>query len=141
MTSKELDLIRSTYRWIAADPDAFAGAFRRRLIDLAPGLRHLVPPIDHRLAVRVSEMLGVVLAGLDESDCAVAQAQIAAFRLHWTGIQPRYFSAIGQALISALADRLGNAFTEGAHVAWSNAYVLLAESLMARCYNPLGLVA
>lgn len=141
MTSKELELIRSTYTSMATDPEAFASAFRRRLVDLDPGLRHIIPAIDRRGATRMVETIGAILSGLDESACASAKAQTAALRLRWAGIQPRHFSAIGQALIGALADRLGTALTEDARVAWSSAYVLLAEALMARCYNPLGLVA
>lgn len=141
MTSKELELIRSTYGLIAADPQAFASEFRRRVVDRDPSLRHAIPDIDRRSAVRVVETLGAVLSGLDESECAVAKAQTAALRLRWAAIQPRHFSVIGQALIGTLAGRLGTAFTEDARVAWSSAYVLLAEALMARCYNPLGLVA
>ena len=141
MTSKELELIRSTYMSMAKDPEAFALDFRLRLVDRDPSLRPVMPAIDRRGATRVVETIGTILSGLDESACASAKAQTAALRLRWPGIQPRHFGAIGQALIEALADRLGTALTEDARVAWSSAYVLLAEALMARCYNPLGLVA
>ena len=141
MTPSDLHLIRSTFDSVRVAPVPFRASFRRRAVALDPSLAALLPAEGREQADRLVETIAIVLDGLDAAGCAQAKEQAFALRHRWTGIQPRHYGTIGQALLEALADRLGQGFTEAARKAWADAFVLLAEALMARSYNPLGLVA
>ena len=77
--------------------------------------------------------------GLDVKECATARTL--ALRHPWASVQPNHYGAIGQALLDTLAARLGSSFSDAARMACADAFVLMAETLMARRYNPLGLAA
>lgn len=141
MTLSDLQMIRSTFAEARLAPEHFAGAFRHRAVSLDPSLNKLIPPVDAAQAARIVDTIAIVLDGLDAAGSTAAKEQAFALRHRWAGIQPRHYATIGQALLDALAARLGPRFSDAARAAWANAFVLLAEALMARCYNPLGLVA
>ena len=141
MTPTDLDLIRSTFASVVGEPEPFAAAFRSRAVTLDRSLAPLLPPIGKAQAARIADTMAIVLEGLDASECSAAKENAFALRHRWAGIQPRHYGTIGQALLDALASRLGPAFSDDARAAWANAFVQLAEALMARSYNPLGLVA
>ncbi len=141
MTPTDLHLIRSTFAGVVGDPEPFAAAFRSRAVTLDRSLATLLPPVDRAQAARIVETMAIVLDGLDGADSSAAKENAFALRHRWAGIQPRHYAAVGGALLDALAARLGPAFSDSARAAWANAFVLLAEALMARSYNPLGLVA
>ena len=141
MTPTALHLIRSTFAPVAEEPERFAAAFRSRAVALDPRLERLIPSVDDRQANRIVGTIATVLDGLDAVDCAAAKERAFALRHRWGGIQPWHYAAIGEALLDALTDRLGPAFDDSARSAWAQAFVMVAEALMARCYNPLGLVA
>ena len=79
--------------------------------------------------------------GLDVAGSAVAKTQVAALRHRWARIQPQQYGKVGQALLDTLSAHLGANFGDDARGAWADAFVMLAEDLMARSYNPLGLAA
>ena len=141
MTPTEIQIIRATFEAAARDSQEFAVAFRDRSVALDPLLRTQLPAMDRAQAVRIAEAMRLVIGGLDATASASAKAQAVALRHRWPGIQPYHYGTIGQALLDTLAVRLGEDFTDTARAAWASAFVLIAEALMARCYNLLGLVA
>jgi hypothetical protein len=141
MTPTDLQLIRLTLAGVAGNPEPFATAFRSRAVTLDRSLAPLLPLVDRAQAARIVETMALVLDGLDAADSTAAKEKAFALRHRWAGIQPRHYAAVGQALLDALASRLGTSFGDNARAAWASAFVLLAEALMARSYNPLGLVA
>lgn len=141
MSPADLLLIRSTFALVATDPEPFARAFRDRAVDRDRTVAAVLPETDRVQASRIVETIALVLQGLDVHDSAPAKAQTFALRHRWAGIRPHHFGVIGQALLGALSDRIGPAFRDEHRAAWAHAFVELAEALMARCSNPLGLVA
>lgn len=141
MTPIDLQRIRSAFATIAQEPDRFATAFRARAVTLDPELARLIPAVDGVHAARIVDSIGAVLDGLDTVACSVAKERAFALSHRWGGIRPHHYASIGQALLDALGLRLGLAFDDATRAACAQAFVLIAEALMARCYNPLGLVA
>ena len=139
MKSTDLQLIRSTFEAAASEPEQFAKAFRRRAIVLDPSLATEMPEVDAAQAARTALMIGQMVDGLDLKECSTARS--VALRHSWASIQPNHYGAIGQALLDTLASRLGSSFSDSARRACADAFILMAETLMARRYNPLGLAA
>ena len=141
MTPSKNNIIQSTFRLAVAQPSNFSRAFLTKLFHREPTLRRLFP-VGHepRDAVIVALLSSLVSAVGDEGTLANLAESIAA-QMVQAQIQPRHYGAIGQALLAALEARLGSGFTEEVHDAWADAYVQVAEAVMAARYNPMELVA
>lgn len=141
MTPRQIELIRTSLESVAREPERFATAFRTRAVAIDPSLAAVIAPAPVDQSAQALEGLLAVGAGLDTRESRAAKEQAFALSHRWPGIQPRHYPAIGQAMLDTLEVQLGGMFGHDAREACAQAFVLVAESLMARCYNPLGFVA
>jgi hemoglobin-like flavoprotein len=130
LTEDELDLVRRSFRELAAAPAESAAMFYDRLFAVTPGLRRLFPADITEQCTKLMSMLGVIVAQLH--DHAALQPLLAdlARRHVGYGALPEHYDGIGDALVWTLGRRLGDGFTPAHLAAWRRAYAALAETML-----------
>jgi hemoglobin-like flavoprotein len=131
MQTAQVHLVRSTFAWLAPQADAVALSFYARLFELEPTLR---PLFRNDMALQremLMSVLAAAVAGLDQPDTMVPALQALGARHVAYGVREAQYDIVAQALLLALADHLGSAFTQEVADAWVAAYTLLAGAMKA----------
>ncbi|AHG91850.1 globin [Gemmatirosa kalamazoonensis] len=132
MTPEHAQLVRSTWPAVAADVDALASRFYRHLFELDGAAAGLFATVDMTAQrAKLARTLGVIVATLDDPDALLPVIGALGKRHVGYGVEQRHYDTVGDALLWALRDTLGTAFTPEVHDAWAEAYTLVA-SVMRR---------
>jgi len=121
--------------------DAAASLFYARLFELNPDLRALFksdPAAQRRVLMT---MLGAAIRGLDQLDTLVPVVENLGRRHVGYGVQDRDYDTVGQALLDALQQGLGEGFTPELRDAWAEAYTLLAGVMRNAAQRTVSAVA
>ncbi|HEX8168129.1 MAG TPA: globin domain-containing protein [Beijerinckiaceae bacterium] len=130
MNSADIQLVRNGFAAIMADRDGFAAAFYERLFALDPSLRALFATDMRTQGTKLLGALSHVVRSLDKLDGIIAEVRALARRHVAYGVEREHYDLVGEALMGALAARLGQAFDEGARTAWRAAYAALAGAMI-----------
>ena len=130
MTSADIQLVRNGFAAIAADRDGFAAAFYERLFALDPSLRALFATDMRTQGGKLMAALAHVVRSLDKLDAVIAEVRTLARRHVAYGVEREHYGLVGEALMGALAARLGQGFDARARAAWSAAYTALATAMI-----------
>jgi hemoglobin-like flavoprotein len=132
MTPTQHELIRSTWAEVAPIADTAARIFYDRLFELDPSLRPMFAHTDMAAQRRnLMQTLAVVGKGVDRLETLVPAVEALGRRHAGHGVRPADYATVGRALLDTLAVGLGDAFTAEAREAWSDAYELLAGTMLA----------
>lgn len=132
MTPTQQELIRSTWGQVAPIADTAAQIFYDRLFELDPSLRPMFAHTDMAAQRRnLMQTLAVVVKGVDRLETLVPAVEALGRRHAGYGVRPDDYATVGRALLDTLAVGLGDAFTAEAREAWSDAYELLAGTMLA----------
>ena len=82
------------------------------------------------------DMLGLVVHGLPRVDTLLPAVQALGRRHVQYGVQPEHYQTVGAALLWALEQELGAAWTPAVREAWTTAYTVLAELMTAAAGEP-----
>ena len=138
MLDENKRLVQDSFRQqVQPISDAAASLFYARLFELDPNLRPLFktdPAVQRRALM---SMLGAAISGLDRLETLVPVVENLGRRHAGYGVQDRDYDTVGQALLDALQQGLGNGFTPEIRGAWAEAYTLLA-SVMRDAANRVG---
>lgn len=107
---------------------AFAAAFYRHLFTLEPELQRICRG-DERARRWLLATLDELIATLDTWALAARYTRALGAGLAQRGLQQRHYTSIGVALLAALHDELGAAFTLEQQIAWARTYAALAEMM------------
>lgn len=131
LSDDELDLVRASFRDLAAQGQDGAAAFYDRLFAMTPALRAFFPQDLGPQCEKLMSMLGIVVAQLH--DHAALQPLLAdlARRHVGYGARPEHYRHVGEALSWTLEHRLGAGFTPAHAAAWRRAYAALAGTMLA----------
>ncbi|WP_137181035.1 globin domain-containing protein [Roseomonas sp. AR75] len=132
----ELDLVRASFRALAALGEDGAETFYDRLFAMQPGLRALFPEDIGPQCTKLMSMLGVIVARLHDHAALQPLLSDLARRHVGYGAQPEHYAGVGEALLWTLDHRLGPAFTQAHAAAWDRAYAALAEIMLAALPAP-----
>jgi nitric oxide dioxygenase len=112
---------------VCADADAFADAFYGTLFEISPGSRALFPAdMTAQRGKLVDELVFLVGAARD-LDAFVERARELGRRHVDYGVSAADYDAVGAALLTAVADRVGDAWTPAHQQAWTKLYRLIAD--------------
>lgn len=132
MTPEQIQLVRTTWEVAAADPDTLTTNFYAHLFAIDSGIARMFGGVDMASQKKkVAQALAVVVTALDDVDSLLPALSALGKRHVKYGVESRHFDAVGDALIWALRDSLGNAFTADVQHAWADAYAVVA-SVMRR---------
>ena len=132
MTPEHISLVRTSWPAIAERADVLTGHFYDHLFDIDQSAARLFIGVDMAAQrVKLAQTLTVVVKALDDVDRLLpAVAALGKRHAHY-GVEEHHFDSVGEALIHAIADTLGDDFTADVRSAWTVAYALLA-SVMKR---------
>ena len=131
MTDDSIDLVRSSWAEVSTEPRLLAAAFYQRLFTIAPATRPMFAADLSKQLDKFSGMLNWIVRHLDDAPALVAQVTDLGSRHDGYGVLHEHYALVGDALLWALAERLGDRFTDDTRAAWREAYLLLA-ALMQR---------
>ncbi len=128
MTPDQITISRNTFAQV--DGDTAAAAFYGRLFDVAPGVRDLFKTDMTMQGRKLMEMIGTAVAGLDNIESILPAVRELGARHADYGAEPEHYQVVGEALLWTLEQGLGDAFTQEAKQAWSEAYGVLSSTMI-----------
>ena len=132
MTPDRRQLVTESWKTLAPNGAHVGAIFYRRLFEIDPTLRQMFKDslIDEQ-ARKLTTMLDLVVHWLDAPERLVPVLKQLGARHNAYGVQEDHYGKVGTALIGALEESLGDAFTPDVRSAWTEAYLLIS-SLMRR---------
>eukprot|EP00232_Nephroselmis_pyriformis_P018315 CAMPEP_0182901382 /NCGR_PEP_ID=MMETSP0034_2-20130328/29609_1 /TAXON_ID=156128 /ORGANISM="Nephroselmis pyriformis, Strain CCMP717" /LENGTH=853 /DNA_ID=CAMNT_0025035791 /DNA_START=131 /DNA_END=2688 /DNA_ORIENTATION=+ len=143
LTRAGIELLETTYAVVELDSQVVFVDMFEAVFDAHPSVLQLFPFKDEKsLGQRASMLkkhaLGVVkgmegLLGLLASDLATAKEVLQAMgkRHEGYGVLPSHFPVVGEALLWALAQKLGSAWTSDANLVWEAFYHFIATGMIS----------
>lgn len=122
-------LLRRTLVPVLANPADFGARFFATLFARAPALRRLFPANLLPTQAKLAQMLALIVAGLDTPAALAGTLHALGARHRGYGVKHAHYVAFGEALISALADLNGPAFSVDARSAWQRLYGWVTEQM------------
>ncbi len=126
MTSEQMQLVQTS--WAKVDPIASQAAelFYGRLFELDPSLRALFKGDMQAQGTKLMRAITLVVRGLEQLDVLAPTLRALGRRHVSYGVQEAHYDTVGVALLWALEQGLGSAFTPATGTAWAEAYNVLA---------------
>ena len=132
-TPQQKDIVQNTFE-LVPDADALAQTFYNRLFEVDPSLRPLFKGDIFEQRKKLMQTLAVVVRGLDSLETIVPAIENLGKRHVVYGVTPQHWYTVGGALLWALENTFGDAFTDDVRDAWATAYALIADTAMAAAY-------
>lgn len=131
MTPDQVKLIRESFAKVAPVSDRLAALFYQRLFEIAPEVRPLFKSDIEQQGRKFMATLTVAVSSLDRFETLKPALRALARQHAHLGVHNDYYRPLGEALIWALQEGLGESFGEAAREAWEAAYALLANTMKA----------
>lgn len=127
-------IISRTFRVISQRADETAALFYGRLFELDPTLKPLFKGDMKAQGQKLIQVISVAVASLNVPMSFVPAIRALGQRHIHYGAQPHHYDTVGEALLWALAEVLGDDFTPEARDAWATIYTMLAEVAKESAY-------
>ena len=133
ITNEQKIIIQTTFGQVS-DADKLAARFYDRLFEIDPTTRPLFRGDMAEQGKKLMQTLAVVVHGLDNLISLVPAIQNLGKRHISYGVTTAHWNSVGAALLWALEDAFGAAFTDEVREAWATAYSVIAETALAAAY-------
>jgi hemoglobin-like flavoprotein len=140
MTPEQVALVQASFNNILPIRDQVASAFYHRLFTLDPAVRALFKGDMARQGRVLMVAIATVIHGLKNQAAIVPLLGELGRRHAGYGVRPEHYPPVGEALLGALAEALGERFTPEVRQAWADAYDLIATTMLAGSGQPGALV-
>ena len=131
MTPEQLELVQTSFASLGDTASAMARDFYRRLFAADPSTEGLFRESPDVMAEKVAGELAAIVEAITSYDTFAPRVRDLAARHVSYGVQNSHYRSVGDALIATLADHLGDRWSPELEAAWSRAYNLVAELMMA----------
>ncbi len=129
MNQHDIELVRENWAIIENDPQMMASRFYERLFELDRSAADLFPDDMEDQRNKFVTALRLAVQSLDRPE-ELRPIIVGMGQRHANyGVNKEQFDTVGQALLDALDDCLGEDFTALHHGAWARAYGFLAEPM------------
>ncbi len=122
MTPQQIELIQNSFARVLEHPELTASLFYQCLFKLEPSLRELFPDNMTKQQRKLIEMLDVVLGDLTRLEVILPAVQRLGERHIKYGVIEAHYDTVGTALLWALEQTQGDAFSLEVRDAWVSAY-------------------
>jgi hemoglobin-like flavoprotein len=131
LNDTQIDLLQSSFALVRPIADTAGMLFYERIFTIAPEARDLFGDDLPRQAARTMGAVGTVVDGLRDLDQVVPfLVRLGARHAHY-GVQAAHFDVVGEALLWTLEQGLGSEFTQPVREAWTVAYGIIADTMLA----------
>lgn len=129
-TDTQKRIVQTTFEQVK-DADALAARFYARLFETDPSTQPLFRHDMKAQGQKLIQTIAVVVIGLDDLPTITPAIQNLGRRHASYGVTREHWDSVGAALLWALGDAFGDAFTPEVHDAWAAAYGLIADTAIA----------
>jgi hemoglobin-like flavoprotein len=126
VSAEQITLVQHSFAQLGGQAEQIASLFYTRLFDLAPSLLPLFRGERQEQERKFTVMLVALVHGLPHLDTLLPVVQGLGRRHADYGVQANHYALVETALVGALAQGLGAAFTPAVAAAWRAAYQALA---------------
>lgn len=138
MQLSHIKLVQATFTLVTQDTALFATQLYDSLFRQDPCLCYLFPKGMETHGAKFMATLAEIVAGLERPFPLIQQTLKPLGHHHATyKIQPAHYHTFATALCHALADTLGEAFTEEVETAWLEAYYLIIGVMRETAVKPI----
>jgi nitric oxide dioxygenase len=130
MTPLQVTLVQTSFAKVAPIAGMAADLFYDRLFEIAPDVRRMFPNDLAEQKKKLMAMLGTAVAGLTKPDALLPAVRALGARHAGYGVTAEHFAPVGAALIWALEQGLGAAFTPDVKAAWIEVYGVLSRTMI-----------
>ncbi|HEY3907684.1 MAG TPA: globin domain-containing protein [Streptosporangiaceae bacterium] len=130
MTPEQIALVQSSFRRLGPAKTALAARFYHELFSAHPELRKLVTADMEEQQIKFTEQLAVIVHAIPKLDELLMHTRALGARHLAYGVRTVDYRYVGDALIAALAQVLGDGFDAQTRQAWLLAYNLVAETML-----------
>jgi hemoglobin-like flavoprotein len=125
----QIQLVQQSFRQVKPTADTVAGLFYDRLFELDPSLRPLFKQDLSEQKCYLITTLTFVVAGLNKPERILPAVRQLGARHVGYGVQTDHYQTVGQALLWALAQGLGQGWTAEVEEAWATVYRVLSTAM------------
>ena len=126
LTPKQIDHVETTFQAVAKIKEQAADLFYTRLFELDPSLRHLFKGDMKEQGRKLMATLGVAVSSLRNLEKIIPTVQALGANHAAYGVKESDYQTVASALLWALEQGLGPAFTSDVKEAWTATYMILA---------------
>jgi nitric oxide dioxygenase len=131
LDAAQIALVRETFDLVVPIADTAAALIYQRIFELAPGARTMFGDDLAAQGRHLMDAIATVVRLLDRPDRLMPVLANLGERHVAYGVEPAHFDVVGQAVLWALEQGLGEAFTPAVHDAWAAAYGAIADGMLA----------
>ncbi len=134
LTPHEIQLIQTSFQNVVPIKTQAADIFYNKLFEYDPGLRSLFKTNMEEQGNKLMSILGAAVKGLNDIEKLIPVLEnLARTHLEY-GVKIDDYTPVGNALIYALKQGLGEDFTPEVREAWSKLYRVLADVMRSAAY-------
>ena len=130
MTPEQIALVQSSFRRLGPTKTALAAQFYHELFGAHPELRPLFTVDLEEQQIKFTEQLSVIVHAIPKLDELLYHTRALGARHLAYGVRTIDYRFVGEALLAALAQVLGDSFDAPTREAWTMAYNLVAETML-----------
>lgn len=131
ISGTDIAVIRKSWALAMQSNILIADLFYSRLFKIAPDTKHLFAADRRAQEKKLIATLGFIIENLHELDVVSDAASALAIRHVSYGVTADQYAPVGEALLWALEQLLGNRFGPAEAAAWTKAYALLSSVMIA----------
>jgi len=131
MTPKQIEMVQGSFAQIEPIADTAAALFYSNLFSADPSLKPLFKGDMLAQGRKLMQMIGVAVNKLNDLDVLVPVLQRLGERHADYGVEDSHYATVGGALLLTLKQGLADAFSEEVEEAWTTAYGLMANTMIA----------
>lgn len=131
MNPDQIEQVKISFATVALTKDQAATTFYRRLFELDPSLRPMFPDDLAEQKKKLMGALAMMVGSLDKLEDILPVVRALGQRHGGYGVTPTHYATVGAALLWTLQQILGAGWTPKLAAAWSEAYRLLAGTMIA----------
>jgi hemoglobin-like flavoprotein len=135
MTPDQVKAIQESFAKVVPISGQAAALFYGRLFEIAPAVKPLFRGDIEEQGRKLMGMLGAVVNGLGDLETILPTASALAKRHVDYGVKPADYEPVGEALLWTLQRGLGAQWTPEIEAAWTEAYTVLADFMIAEAYG------
>jgi hemoglobin-like flavoprotein len=129
LSDETIALVRASGALLPVGDPAPVHAFYARLFELAPEVRPMFAPDIDAQVRKLADMLGWILANLDDPGTLMTTLQHLGARHAEYGVVVDHYAPVGSALIWMFQQTLGDRFTVEMEEAWLEAYAAISSDM------------
>ena len=135
MTPAQVDIVQSSFDAVAPNATQLVVRFYDEVFRVAPQLRHIFPEDMQEQRTKLIRTLTYAINGLKFPVSIIPVVQELGIQHSAYDVDPAQYEVVGNALLLALAETRGDAFTEAEREAWTACYTLLSTVMQEAAAN------